>query len=62
MGNGEGSLCKVRMSVNELGKIDLYQWLYFLAQHARRHLDQMEGVAGRLRPGYTAGERPDGGR
>jgi hypothetical protein len=42
MGNGEGALCKVRMSVNDLGKIDLYQWLYFLAQHARRHLQQMK--------------------
>src|SRR5262249_19103618 len=45
MGNGEGSLCTVRMSVNDLGKIDLYQWLYFLAQHARRHLHQMEEAA-----------------
>jgi hypothetical protein len=41
MGGGEGSLCLVRMSLNDLGKIDLYQWLYFLAQHARRHLQQM---------------------
>jgi hypothetical protein len=45
LGRGEGSLCKVRMSVNDLGKIDLYQWLYFLAQHARRHVQQMEEVA-----------------
>src|SRR5262249_3255448 len=45
MGNGEGSLCKVRMSVNDLGKIDLYQWLYFLAQHACRHLHQMAEAA-----------------
>jgi hypothetical protein len=29
------------MSVNNLGKIDLYQWLYFLAQHSRWHLQQM---------------------
>src|SRR5204862_387888 len=27
MANGEGALCKVSMSVNDLGKIDLYQWL-----------------------------------
>jgi hypothetical protein len=33
------------MSVNDLGKIDLYQWLYFLAQHARRHVQQMQEVA-----------------
>lgn len=44
MGSGEGSLCKVSMSVNGLGKIDLYQWLYFLAQHAQRHLHQVREV------------------
>lgn len=42
MRNGEGSLCTVRMSVNDLGKMDMYQWLLFLAQHARRHLRQMQ--------------------
>jgi hypothetical protein len=40
--NGEGSLFRVRMSVNALGRIDLYQWIYFIAQHARRHVAQME--------------------
>jgi DinB superfamily len=39
--HGEGSLCRIRMTVNDLGKIDLYQWLFFVAQHARRHLQQM---------------------
>ena len=34
---GEGSLHLVRMSVQDLGKLDLYQWLAFLALHARRH-------------------------
>ena len=29
------------MTVNDLGKIDLYEWLYFLAQHTRRHLQQL---------------------
>lgn len=41
MGRGEGALCHLRMSVNRLGRIDLYQWLFFLAQHAHRHLQQM---------------------
>ena len=41
MGRGEGALCRLRMSVDALGRIDLYQWLYFLAQHACRHLQQM---------------------
>ena len=39
MGNGEGRLCSFRMSVYSLGRIDMYQWLYFLAQHGRWHLE-----------------------
>jgi len=42
--NGIGALAKVTMTVNELGKIDLYQWLYFICQHARRHLKQLESA------------------
>ena len=30
MGGGVGALCRVTMTVSALGKIDLYQWLYFL--------------------------------
>jgi hypothetical protein len=41
---GEGALHKVRMSVNESGRLDVYQWLYFLAQHAARHIDQMREI------------------
>jgi len=26
----------------ESGRIDLYQWIYFIAQHASRHVTQME--------------------
>lgn len=37
LGQGEGALCTVRMSVQNLGRLDLYQWLYFLALHAQRH-------------------------
>jgi hypothetical protein len=44
MTRGEGALCHLRMSVNALGRIDLYQWLYFLAQHARRHLQHMASI------------------
>jgi len=43
MPNGEGALIQVRMSVNNSGKLDVYQWIYFLAQHALRHVTQMEG-------------------
>jgi len=45
MADGRGALCLVTMSVNDLGKIDLYQWLFFLAQHARRHLHQLQAIA-----------------
>lgn len=55
LGHGEGSLCRVRMTVNDLGKIDLYQWLYFLAQHARRHLQQMAELEA---AGLKSGLRP----
>jgi len=44
LNQGEGALCQLRMSVNALGRIDLYQWLYFLAQHARRHVHQMASI------------------
>jgi hypothetical protein len=40
--NGEGILCKTTMTVNGLGKIDVYEYLYFLAKHAERHITQME--------------------
>jgi hypothetical protein len=42
LNNGEGSLFKVTMSVNKLGRIDLYRWIYFIAQHAKRHIGQMQ--------------------
>jgi hypothetical protein len=38
MPRGEGRLCSIRISVHALGRLDMYQWLYFLAQHARYHL------------------------
>ena len=44
IGRGEGALCRITMRVNALGKIDLYQWLYFFAQHARRHLQQLTAM------------------
>ena len=39
--NGEGVLYKTTMSVNDLGKIDVYEYVYFLAQHQKRHVTQM---------------------
>ncbi len=40
--NGEGLLYQTTMSVHELGKLNVYEYVYFLAQHARRHLTQMQ--------------------
>ena len=42
MPNGEGVLYKTTMTVNNLGKIDVYEYIYFLAKHAERHIAQME--------------------
>lgn len=44
MPHGEGALYKIMMSVNNLGKIDMYHYIYFLVQHAKRHITQMEVV------------------
>jgi len=40
--NGEGLLYKTTMSVNDLGKINVYDYIYFLSKHAERHIRQME--------------------
>jgi DinB superfamily len=39
--NGEGVLYKTTMTVNDLGKINVYEYIYFLAQHGQRHLTQI---------------------
>jgi hypothetical protein len=35
-------LHKTTMTVNDLGKIDVYEYIHFLAQHGQRHLAQMQ--------------------
>jgi hypothetical protein len=47
--NGEGVLYKMMMSVNRLGKIDVYHFIYFLAQHAKRHIVQMGKIKSEFR-------------
>lgn len=39
--DGEGILYKTTMTVNDLGKIDVYEYICFLAQHGQRHVAQM---------------------
>lgn len=41
MRDGEGYLVKVNMTVNNLGKLNMYEWIYFLVQHAMRHEDKL---------------------
>ena len=49
--NGEGVLYKTTMSVNGLGKIDVYHYILFLILHAKRHIEQMSKV----KQAYNAG-------
>ena len=42
LSNGEGVLLRTTMSVNNLGKIDVYEYIYFLIQHTARHIMQMQ--------------------
>ena len=40
--NGEGFLHKTTMTVNNLGKLDVYEYIEFLTLHMCRHMTQME--------------------
>ncbi|MCB9232340.1 MAG: DinB family protein [Bacteroidia bacterium] len=42
LAQGEGLLYKTTMTVNDLGKINVYEYVYFLSKHAERHLQQLE--------------------
>lgn len=44
MKQGEGILYKTMMTVNGLGKIDVYHYICFLVQHAKRHIIQLEKI------------------
>jgi hypothetical protein len=43
--HGEGVNYKLTMSVNNLGKLDMYQYIFFLGLHIHRHLYQLENDA-----------------
>ena len=53
--NGEGRLVLTNMSVNHLGKLDIYQYIYFLTKHIERHIRQME----RLQREYNGEKEPN---
>lgn len=40
--NGEGTMVKTMMTVNNLGKLDIYQYIFFLTKHIERHQAQMQ--------------------
>lgn len=40
--NGEGLQYKTTMTVNQLGKLNVYEYIYFLSKHAQRHIQQMQ--------------------
>lgn len=42
LSGGEGLLYTTTMTVNGLGRLNVYEYLYFVAMHARRHVTQME--------------------
>ena len=39
--NGEGLRYRTTMTVDGLGKINVYEYIYFLSKHPERHLQQM---------------------
>lgn len=51
--NGEGILYRTTMTVNNLGKLDVYEYTYFLVQHGRRHLTQMQNNEAAFRSSLT---------
>jgi len=42
--NGQGIKSLTTMSVNDLGKLDVYQYIYFMVLHVRRHLEQLRKI------------------
>lgn len=41
LNKGEGLLYTTTMTVNDLGKLNVYEYIYFLSKHAERHISQM---------------------
>lgn len=53
--NGEGVAALTYLSVQRLGRIDVYRYLWFLLQHMRRHLAQLDELEAEY---HTAGRAP----
>ncbi len=54
LSNGEGVLYKTTMTVNNLGKLDVYQYVFFLCLHAKRHLTQMAKVEAEVSSAFNS--------
>jgi len=44
LSHGQGIQSLTTMSVNNLGKLDVYQYIYFLVLHIKRHLEQLRKI------------------
>lgn len=44
LGRGEGLLYLTTMTVNGLGKLNVYEYVLFLCKHAQRHVEQLRRV------------------
>jgi len=42
LNDGTGILYKTTMTVHGLGRLDVYEYIYFLVMHGLRHIDQLE--------------------
>ena len=47
--SGEGLRCNTTMTVEGLGKINVYECIYFLSKNAERHISQMQENKNELR-------------
>ncbi|MEX6691093.1 DinB family protein [Danxiaibacter flavus] len=54
---GEGVLQTTMMNVYGLGKIDVYQHIYFLVQHTKRHIGQMRAIRNEFEENNLATQR-----
>ena len=55
--NGEGLRYKTTMTVDGLGKINVYEYIYFLSKHAERHIHQMKENKSEYEESRTANNR-----
>lgn len=55
--NGEGLRYRTTMTVDGLGKINVYEYIYFLSKHAERHIQQMEENKREFEESRTANTR-----